>query len=144
LTRFDYVIVGAGPAGCVLADRLSADPAVSVLLIGAGDRDTNPLLAVPRMLGEVVGDPSVAWHYPVRPFGPAQQVEVWLRGKTLGRSSAVNGLVYNRCGREDYDALERLGNPGWGWEEMSPAFEAIEDNGLHVSTAGERIRCSRT
>jgi choline dehydrogenase len=131
---FDYVIVGAGPAGCVLANRLSADPRVEVLLVEAGDRDTNPLIAVPRVLGEVVGDPSVAWHYPIRPFGPSQQVEYWLRGRTLGGSSAINGLVYNRGQRADYDALERLGNPGWGWDDVAPAFEAIEEP-LHISSA---------
>jgi choline dehydrogenase len=135
MTRFDYVIAGAGPAGCVLASRLSADPDVDVLLVEAGDRDTNPLLPIPRMLGEVVGDPSVAWQYPVRPFGPSQQVEYWLRGKTLGGSSAVNGVVYNRGSRADYDRLERLGNPGWGWDAMLPAFKAIEDNELGASDA---------
>jgi choline dehydrogenase len=134
MTRFDYVIVGAGPAGCVLANRLSADPRVEVLLVEAGGRDTNPLLAIPRVLGEVVGDPSVAWHYPVR---LSRQVEIWLRGRTLGGSSAVNGVVYNRGHRADYDALERLGNPGWGWDDMLPAFRAIEDH-LHVSTVDGR------
>ena len=136
MARFDYVIVGAGPAGCVLANRLSADPAVEVLLVEAGGPDSNPLIAMPRGFGELLGDPATAWHYPVRPFGPSQQVEYWVRGKTLGGSSAVNGLVYNRGNRADYDAVERLGNPGWGWDEMLPAFRTIEDNGLHVSTAG--------
>ena len=135
-TQFDYVIVGAGPAGCVLANRLSADPRVEVLLVEAGDWDSNPLIAMPMAFGELLGDPATAWHYPTRPFGPSQQVEYWVRGKTLGGSSSVNGMVYNRGNRADYDALERLGNPGWGWDDMLPAFEAIEDNGLHVSTAG--------
>jgi len=129
----DYVIVGAGPAGCVLANRLSADPAVEVLLVEAGDRDTNPLIAMPRGFGELLGDPAIAWHYPVRPFGPAGTVEHWVRGKTLGGSSAVNGMVYNRGGRTDYDDLARLGNPGWGWDDMLPAFRAIEDNALGAS-----------
>jgi choline dehydrogenase-like flavoprotein len=148
VTQFDYVIVGAGPAGCVLANRLSADPAVDVLLIEAGDRDTNPLIAMPRGFGELLGDPATAWHYPTRPFGPSQQVEYWVRGKTLGGSSSVNGMVYNRGNRADYDALESLGNPGWGWGDMLPVFKEIEDNELgasdvrgaggplHVSTAG--------
>ena len=144
----DYVIVGAGPAGCVLANRLSADPGVDVLLVEAGGPDTNPLIAMPRGFGELLGDPAVAWHYPTRPFGPLQQVEYWVRGKTLGGSSAVNGMVYNRGSRADHDALERLGNPGWGWDDMLPVFRAIEDNALgasdvrgaggplHVSTVG--------
>jgi choline dehydrogenase len=133
VTLFDYVIVGAGPAGCVLANRLSADPGISVLLIEAGGPDTNPLIAIPRGFAQLFGDPSTVWHYPVRPFGPAQQVETWIRGKTLGGSSAVNGMVYNRGNRADYDALEALGNPGWGWDDTLPAFKAIEDNELGAS-----------
>ncbi|HEY7594748.1 MAG TPA: GMC family oxidoreductase N-terminal domain-containing protein [Actinophytocola sp.] len=133
MTQFDYVIVGAGPAGCVLANRLSADPGVSVLLIEAGDQDTNPLIAIPRGFGELLGDPNTAWHYPTRPFGPARQQEFWVRGKTLGGSSAVNGMVYNRGQPADYDALERLGNPGWGWADMLPVFKTIEDNPLGES-----------
>ena len=128
----DYVIVGAGPAGCVLANRLSADPGADVLLVEAGGPDTNPLIAMPRGFGELLGDPAVAWHYPTRPFGPLQQVEYWVRGKTLGGSSAVNGMVYNRGQAADY---EPLGPLGWGWDEIGPAFEEIEDNGLRVSTA---------
>ena len=78
VTQFDYVIVGAGPAGCVLANRLSADPAVSVLLIEAGGKDTNPFIAMPRGFGQLLGDPTFAWHYATRPFGPTQQVESWV------------------------------------------------------------------
>jgi choline dehydrogenase-like flavoprotein len=133
VTQFDYVIVGAGPAGCVLANRLSADPEVNVLLLEAGDEDTNPSIAVPRAYGELLTDPSTAWFYPTRPFGPAQQVDIWVRGKTLGGSSSVNGMVYNRGQRADYDALAALGNPGWGWEDMLAAFRTIEDNPLGAS-----------
>ena len=93
MTRFDYVVVGAGPAGCVLANRLSADPAVGVLLVEAGRRDTNPLIAMPRGFGELLGDPATAWHYPTRAFGPLRQVEYWVRGRTLGGSSSVNGMI---------------------------------------------------
>ena len=130
MTEFDYVIVGAGPAGCVLANRLSADPGVNVLLAEAGGADTNPLM---RGFGELLGDPASVWHYPTRPFGPTQRVEYWVRGKTLGGSSSVNGLVYNRGNGADYDALERLGNPGWGWDDMLPVFKKIEDNELGPS-----------
>jgi choline dehydrogenase len=133
MTQFDYVIVGAGPAGCVLANRLSADPAVNVLLVEAGGEDSHPLIAMPRGYGELWGDPSVVWLYPTRPFGSARRVERWVRGKTLGGSSAVNGMVYTRGNRADYDALARLGNPGWGWDDMLPAFKAIEDNQLGAS-----------
>jgi choline dehydrogenase len=133
MTQFDYVIVGAGPAGCVLANRLSSDPKVKVLLVEAGDSDTNPLIAVPGGMGELLGDPTTMWHYPTRPFGPSQHVEHWVRGKTLGGSSSVNGMVYTRGQRADYDALARLGNPGWGWDHMLPVFRRIEDNELGAS-----------
>jgi choline dehydrogenase-like flavoprotein len=143
--KFDYVIVGAGAAGCVLANRLSADPGTTVLLVEAGDQDSNPLISMPRGFAELLGDPSTAWHYPVRPFGPARQVEYWVRGKTLGGSSSVNGMVYNRGAGADYEALEQLGNPGWGWEDMRAAFRAIEDNPLGASDlrgAGGPLRLS--
>jgi choline dehydrogenase-like flavoprotein len=104
-----------------------------VLLIEAGGPDTNPLIAMPRGFAQLFGDPATVWHYPVRPFGPVQQAETWIRGRTLGGSSAVNGMVYNRGNRADYDALEALGNPGWGWDDMLPAFKAIEDNELGAS-----------
>jgi choline dehydrogenase len=133
MSSFDYVIVGAGTAGCVLANRLSAEPGVDVMLIEAGDRDSNPLIAMPRGFGSLMGDPTTAWHYPTQPFGPAQQVEFWVRGKTLGGSSAVNGMIYNRGHRADFDALERLGNPGWGWQHMLPVFRTIEHNELGAS-----------
>jgi choline dehydrogenase len=145
MTQFDYVIVGAGPAGCVLANRLSADPAISVLLLEAGGEDTNPLIAMPRGFAELFGDPATAWHYPTRPFGPSQQIESWVRGKALGGSSSVNGMIYNRGHAGDYDALERLGNPGWGWDDMLPVFQTIEDNPLGASAtrgAGGPLRVS--
>lgn len=147
MSRFDYIIVGGGTAGCVLADRLSADPALSVLLVEAGEQDTNPLIAMPRGFAELLGDPSTAWHYPTRPFGPAEQVEYWVRGKTLGGSSSVNGMVYNRGNRADYDAIAELGNPGWGWDEMLPVFKTIEDNQLGASElrgAGGPLHISTT
>lgn len=133
MAEFDYVIVGAGTAGCVLANRLSADSRVSVVLVEAGEEDTNPLIAVPRGFGRLLGDPTSAWHYPTRPFGPAQQTEHWVRGKTLGGSSSLNGMVYSRGHRADYDALADLGNPGWGWDAMLPILRTIEDNELGAS-----------
>ncbi len=145
MTQFDYVIVGAGPAGCVLANRLSANPEVSVLLVEAGDRDDNPLIAMPRGFGQLMADPNTVWHFPTRPFGPAQQPEFWVRGKTLGGSSSVNGMVYNRGSRADWDALADLGNPGWGWDDMVRVFTTIEDNPLGAAEfrgAGGPLRVS--
>ncbi|MFC7403873.1 lycopene cyclase family protein [Georgenia alba] len=81
MTTYDYVIVGAGAAGCVLAHRLSADPDVTVMLVEAGDDDRNPLIAMPQGFGQLIGDPGTAWHYPTRPFGPDHRREYWVRGQ---------------------------------------------------------------
>lgn len=133
MTRADYVIVGAGTAGCVLANRLSQDPATTVLLIEAGGEDDDPRIAMPRGFGELLGDPAMAWHYPTRPFGPEQRTEHWVRGRTLGGSSSVNGMVYNRGHRADHDAIAAAGNPGWGWDEMLRVFREIEGSTLGTS-----------
>jgi choline dehydrogenase len=125
---YHYIITGAGSAGCVLANRLSQDPDNRVLLLEAGPRDTNPLIHVPKGFGKLFENDKVAWRHATKPFGPNQQFEYWPRGKVLGGSSSINGLVYNRGNREDYDELERLGNKGWGWDDILPIFKIIEDN----------------
>lgn len=121
---FDYVIVGAGSAGCVLAERLSADPSVRVALIEAGPGGWAPGVTMPRAWVALGG--SRHWQYPIE-ADPTRPGETWVRGRGLGGSSAVNGMVYCRGQPEDYDDWSRFGLRGWSWSDLEPAFKAIED-----------------
>lgn len=129
MKEFDYIIVGAGSAGCVLADRLSASGQHSVLLIEAGPEDSNPLVRMPRGFGKLLSDPGHAWHLPVTVDPAAGRTqEIWARGKMLGGSSAINGMVYMRGHPADYDEWAANGAPGWGWDNMAKAFRSIENH----------------
>lgn len=131
---YDYVIVGAGSAGCVLANRLTANPNTKVLLLEAGGRDWNPFIHMPAGLSRLVNHKGINWNYDTE---PQQQLNnrrlYWPRGKVLGGSSSINAMCYIRGQAEDYDHWEALGNPGWGYRDVLPYFIKSEDNSRGAS-----------
>ncbi|AMO38329.1 GMC family oxidoreductase [Thauera humireducens] len=124
----DYIVVGAGSAGCVLANRLSADGRNQVLLLEAGGRDTNPWIHVPVGYFKTMHNPKLDWCYRTEPDEKVAGRQIqWPRGKVLGGSSSLNGLLYVRGQREDYDRWVELGNEGWSFDEVLPYFKKSED-----------------
>ena len=127
-SEFDYIIVGAGSAGCVLANRLSADGKHSVLLLEAGPKDTNIWIHVPLGYGKLFKEKSVNWMYQTEPEPGLNGRQVFQpRGKVLGGSSSINGLLYVRGQHEDYDRWRQRGNAGWGYDDVLPYFKKAEN-----------------
>ena len=123
----DYVIVGAGSAGCVLANRLSEDPTTRVLLIEAGGRDWSPYIHVPAGFMKLLDHPRLTWGFHAEPDpGTAGRAILYPRGRVLGGSSSINGLIYVRGQPEDFDHWAQLGNRGWGWDDVLPYFKRAE------------------
>jgi choline dehydrogenase len=128
-TGFDYIVVGAGSAGCVLANRLSEDGRHTVLLLEAGPRDTYPWIHIPIGYAKTMFHPVLNWGFYTEPEPTMNGRKVyWPRGRTLGGSSAINGLIAIRGQREDYDAWASAGNSGWRYADVLPWFRKLEHN----------------
>lgn len=127
--EFDYIVVGAGSAGCVLAGRLSEDPATRVLLLEAGPADNSLWIHLPIGYGKTMWSPTYNWRFETDPDPNMNGRRIyWPRGKTLGGSSSINGLIYIRGQREDYEHWAALGNAGWGYDDVLPYFIRSEGN----------------
>ena len=126
---FDYIIIGAGSAGCVLANRLSADPDVRVLLLEAGPRDWHPFIHMPAGLAKLVGHKGVNWNYDTAPEPHLDNRTLWWpRGRVLGGSSSINAMCYVRGHARDYDDWATQGATGWDWQSVLPYFKRSEGN----------------
>jgi len=126
--EYDYVIVGAGTAGCVVANRLTEDPRIRVLIVEAGGPDTNPWIHVPMGFYRTAHSPSYNWGYETEPVpGLGGRRIPWPRGKVVGGSSSTNGLLYVRGAHSDFDHWAQLGNHGWGYADVLPYFRKSEN-----------------
>jgi len=136
MENFDYIIVGAGSAGCVLADRLSVSGRYKVLVIEAGGRGWSPWIALPLGYGKTFFDPKVNWKFQTEPENAlAGRVGYWPRGKVVGGSGAINALVYARGLPQDFDDWAAAGATGWGWDTVRRTYEVME---TRLGTNGER------
>lgn len=128
---WDYIIVGAGSAGCVLANRLSADGNHRVLLLEAGGNDFSPFIHVPAAIIKAIGNPAMDWCYLADPDGSRNgKRDLWPAGRTLGGSSSINGMLYVRGNSADYDRWSSNGCAGWSYEEVLPYFKRLENTTL--------------
>ena len=127
MDTFDYVIVGAGSAGCVIASRLSEDPNVKICVLEAGPPDRNIFIHIPAGFMKTIVNPKLNWLYETEPSeGSGGRRIPQPRGKTLGGSSSINGHIYNRGQRMDYDGWAQRGNRGWGFADVLPYFKRAE------------------
>ena len=145
ISEVDYIIVGAGSSGCVLAHELSKDRDVTIAVIESGPADRNFLIKMPRGIGKLLtpGNPHNSLYEVSR--GGNRATELWMKGRTLGGSSSINGMVYVRGHPTDYDGWEAMGCAGWGWKDMLPCFIALEDHELGATSergAGGPLRIS--
>ncbi len=137
MEEFDYVIVGAGTAGCVLASRLSEDSRARVLLLEAGGSDLSPWIQVPIGYGRTFFDRRINWMYDTEPVPALDgRRSYWPRGKVVGGSGSINAMVYVRGQPHDYNDWAAMGNPGWGWDDVLPYFMKSEDFDWHSAWHG--------
>lgn len=128
---FDYIVVGAGSAGCVLADRLTRDGRTRVLLIEAGPEDTHPFIHMPKGIARIIGNPAFTWGFTTNPAqGNNNTAEYWARGRTLGGSSAINGMMYVRGQPADFEEFAQQTSDDWGWEKIGAAYRELESHEL--------------
>lgn len=131
MADYDYIIAGSGAAGCVLAYRLSENPANRVLVLEAGPTDRNPLIHMPKGIAKVMADPGHIWAHESKPeASTANKAEYWARGRVLGGSTSINGMMYVRGMPADFDGIAELASEDWGWEHIGKAYAALESHEL--------------